>query len=70
MKSPQGQKTKQPVSVHRLKKDAFASTESIRVLSKFLWLPPQKLSAVPCPELHTPMVFRLHLRPPKMRGEE
>ena len=38
-KARRGKNTKQPVSVHRLKKDAFASTESIRILSRFLWLP-------------------------------
>ena len=38
---------KKSVSGYRLKKVMLASIESIRLLSEFLWEPPQKSTAVP-----------------------
>jgi len=38
-KARRGKNTKQPVTGYRLIKPTSASTESIRILSKFLWLP-------------------------------
>ena len=40
-KARRGKNTKQPVSVHRLKKGSYASRESVRTLSGFLGLPPK-----------------------------